>query len=266
MSHHNKLGQEPVDRLLLSHALAACSGMLRHAHYYAVNTVDTIFIGRFVGSEGIAAVTIAFPISLLLPTIGMAIGAGGGSIISRSLGRKDLETARMTFGNGFILAITLCILATILCFVLTDTLLSAFGATEGTLQLARDYYHIALFGIPFMGSWMSMNQMLRSEGLAKQSVRSMWISSVINIVLDAVFIAGLDMGIKGAALATVIAQIAGWSFNFSVYYRKISVLRLEKPYFALQRQRAFRIVSIGSVTFGRNLGDAILLIILNKTL
>ena len=92
----------------------------------------------------------------------MAIGAGGGSIISRSLGRKELHTARMTFGNGFILAISLCLLAAILCFAMTDTLLSAFGATEETLQLAKDYYHIALFGISFMGSWMSMNQMLRS--------------------------------------------------------------------------------------------------------
>ena len=263
MSQYSRLGQEPIDKLLLSMMLSASTGMLTIMLY---NTIDTIFIGHFVGSTGIAAVTLSYPISLLLPTLGMATGAGAGSLISRSLGQNNLLKARQTFGNGFTLALSLCLLASALCFLFTDSILGAFGATDETLAMAKSYYTIALIGIPFQGSWMSMNQMLRAEGLAKLSMNSMWLSSFLNIILDAVFIAGLDMGLEGAALATIIAQISGWCFSVSIYLRKKSSLRLRLEYFPWKKPLIKEMVALGGSTFGRQAGDAVLMIALNKCL
>ncbi|WP_062270728.1 MATE family efflux transporter, partial [Endozoicomonas arenosclerae] len=250
-------------KLLLSMMLSASAGMLTIMLY---NTIDTIFIGHYVGSQGITAVTLAYPISLLLPTLGMAIGAGAGSIISRRLGESNLEKARQTFGNGFSLAVVLCLVACSLAYMLTDSILTLFGASEETLPLAKSYYLIALIGIPFLGSWMSMNQMLRAEGLARLSMRSMWLSSFLNILLDALFIAVLDMGLEGAALATVIAQITGWCYSISIYLRKKSSLRLRAEFFSWQWPLLKEIVALSGTTFGRQLGDAALLVVMNKTL
>lgn len=263
MRQHSRLGQEPIDKLLLSMMLSASAGMLTIMLY---NTVDTIFIGHFVGGQGIAAVTLANPISLLLPTIGMAVGAGSGSLISRSLGQNDLQRARQTFGNGFSLGLTLCILASVVCFLFTDDVLTLFGATDETLEMAKSYYQIALIGIPFLGSWMSMNQMLRAEGLAKQSMTSMWLSSFLNIILDALFIAVLDMGLEGAAWATVISQIVGWCFSVSIYLRSKSTLRFKAEFFVWKASILKEVIPLGGTTFGRQIGEATLMIVLNKVL
>ncbi|MGI9279533.1 MAG: MATE family efflux transporter [Endozoicomonas sp.] len=263
MSQHRRLGQEPIDKLLLSMMLSASAGMLTIMLY---NTIDTIFIGHFVGSHGIAAVTLAYPISLLLPTIGMAIGAGAGSLISRRLGQGDVDKARHTYGNGFSLALVLCLLTSTFAFIFTDPILTLFGATSETLELAKSYYHIALIGIPFLGSWMSMNQMLRAEGLARLSMNSMILSSFLNIILDALFIALLDMGLEGAALATVISQITGWGFSMSIYLCKKSSMRLSTEFFPWQPSLIKEIIALSGTTFGRQAGDAILLIALNKFL
>ncbi|WP_252179104.1 MATE family efflux transporter [Endozoicomonas sp. 4G] len=263
MSQHQRLGQEPIDKLLLSMMMSASAGMLTIMLY---NTVDTIFIGHFVGSQGIAAVTLAYPISLLLPTLGMAIGAGAGSLMSRKLGQGDVHNARHTYGNGFSLALVLCLLASTLAYLFTDPILTLFGANEETHELAKSYYHIALIGIPFLGSWMSMNQMLRAEGLARLSMNSMWLSSFLNIILDAIFIALLDMGLEGAALATVISQISGWVFSISIYLRKKSSMRLQTKFFSWQKSLIKEIVALSGIAFGRQVGDAILLIALNKFL
>ncbi|WP_051785700.1 MATE family efflux transporter [Endozoicomonas numazuensis] len=243
--------------------MSASAGMLTIMLY---NTIDTIFIGHFVGSQGIAAVTLAYPISLLLPTIGMAIGAGAGSLISRRLGQGNVNKARQTYGNAFSLALVLCLLTSTLAFIFTDPILTLFGANSETLTLAKSYYHIALIGIPFLGSWMSMNQMLRAEGLARISMNSMWLSSFLNIILDAVFIALLDMGLEGAALATVISQIVGWSFSISIYLRKKSSMRLRAEFFSWQGSLIKEIIALSGTVFGRQAGDAILLIALNKFL
>ncbi len=263
MQDYSKLGKEPIDKLLLGMALSACTGMLTIMLY---STIDTIFIGHFVGSQGIAATTISYPVNMLLPTFGMAVGAGAGSLIARNLGKQNVQQARFVFGNAFTLALTLCLLFTGLCYLLKDRVLSAFGATDETLAMATSYYQITLIGIPFLGSWMSMNQMLRGEGLARLSMNSMLLSSLLNIVLDALFIAWFGMGIEGAALATVIAQIIGWGFSVSIYLRKQSALRMRVEYFIWKKPLLSETVALGSATFGRQASEAVLLILLNKVL
>lgn len=244
-------------------ALSACTGMLTIMLY---NTVDTIFIGHFVGSQGIAATTISYPINMLLPTIGMAIGSGAGSLIAHNLGKKNVEQARSFFGNAFTLALALCSLFSGLCYLLKGMILTAFGATGETLAMATGYYQITLIGMPFLGSWMSMNQMLRGEGLARLAVNSMLLSSLLNIVLDALFIAWFDMGINGAALATVISQVTGWCFSVSIFLRKQSAMRMKMKYFVWKKARLVRTLALGGTSFGWQASEAALLILLNKVL
>ncbi|RNA66365.1 MATE family efflux transporter [Alteribacter keqinensis] len=198
-----RLGTEPIPKLLRNLSIPAMIGMFVMALY---NLVDTIFISWFVGIEGVAGVTIAFPVMLIIMAVAAAVGIGGASVISRRLGEGRGHEANQVFGNILTMIIIFSAFAFIGAFTYLEPLLSLFGATSETLGYAIDYMFPIMLGTIFFSFAFTTNAIIRSEGNARFAMMTMIIPSVLNILLDPVFIIWLDMGVQGAAIATVISQ------------------------------------------------------------
>ncbi|MET4693126.1 MATE family efflux transporter [Endozoicomonas lisbonensis] len=263
MSQLNRLGNAPIGKLLINMTLPACSGILVLMMY---NIIDTIIVGQYAGAMAIAGMSVVLPVSMLIPTLGMGIGVGSASIISRSLGAKDFETARLAFGNALSLAILICTTVSVLSGIYATEILSVFGGRGEILPYAMEYYTIILMGIPILGSWMCMNNTLRAEGLTKYSVIGMCLSSAINLILDIVFVIFMDMGLKGAAIATVLSQIAGLVYLLSFYLRGRSHLKFKRQYFRWNKAIIREILSLGASTVGRQGSGSAMVILLNQSL
>ena len=263
MKNVNRLGELPIGRLLFQMSLPACSGLLVIMLY---NVVDTIFVGHFAGSIAIAALSVVLPVTMFLPTIGMAIGTGSGSIISRALGAKNESLAQVAFGNALSSAIVICLLATALSLFFTDPLLFLFGGRGEILSHAQSYFRIVMLGIPFLGTWMCLNNILRAEGHSRQAMIGMWLSSGLNIALDAILIAGFGMGLEGAAWATVISQIIGLLFSLRFYLLKRSILRINPANFRWQKPILSEAFALGASTLARQGAGSLMVIALNYNL
>ena len=263
MSQMNKLGSMPVSRLLFNMALPACSGILVIMLY---NVIDTMFVGHFAGSMAIAGLSVVLPICMLLPTLGMAVGIGSSSIISRSLGAKDFETARRAFGNAISTAALLGGGMTLLAGFYAEEILHIFGGRGELLPYALKYYRIILFGIPVLGCWMCINNILRAEGFPEQSFKGMCLSSGINIVLDAILIAGFDMGLKGAAYATIISQYIGLAYSLAFYLSGKSQLKFAVRYMKWDLKILRETFALGASTFARQGAGSVMVILLNQSL
>jgi len=195
------LASEGIGRLLWKLSLPAAVGMLVMALY---NVVDTIFIGRVVGTLGIAGLSIVFPVQMVVLGIGQMIGIGGASLISRSLGAQDVDRAERTLGNAALLACLLGIAIPVIGLSGSSFWLRLFGASESVLPYAKDYFDIILLGVVFQVFAMSANGLIRAEGNARVPMIAMIMGAVLNIALDAGFILGLRMGVAGAATASSV--------------------------------------------------------------
>ena len=191
--------------LLFKFSLPGIIGMVVSALY---NFVDTIFVGQGVGSLAIAALTIVFPIQIVMLAIGLMVGVGGASIISRALGKNDHELAAKAGGNAFVLNILINSLLMIPAFIFSDKILIFFGASKDVLPYARDYLSIILFGFIFFSFSLAANHIIRADGRPRAAVYPMIVGAVLNIILDPIFIFVFKMGVKGAALATILSQFA----------------------------------------------------------
>lgn len=207
------LANEPISTLMWKLSLPASVGMLVNALY---NIVDTIYIGHGVGAMGIAGLSIAFPVQMILGGTGAMLGMGAASVISRNLGAKNYKRAEVAFGNNLFLIALLGSLISLIGTLFTGTILRTFGATDSILPYAMDYMSVIFLGAPLIIFSMSMNNVIRSEGAAKIAMLSMIIGAVGNIILDPFFIFVLDLGIRGAAMATVLSRllVIGWVFFY----------------------------------------------------
>ena len=213
--NQNILNDDRIGRLLLKLSLPAFFGMFVITLY---NVVDTIFIGHYVGPLGIAGLSIVFPVQMLSMGIGHMTGMGGASLISRLIGAGNIPRAEHALGNAVTSAIVLSAIIMIVGLSNTDSWLRLMGASETILPYARDYMTIILIGMFFQTSAMALNFLIRAEGNARVPMTGMIIGAVLNIILDAIFIIPLGMGIKGAALATVIAQLISVMYFASYYF------------------------------------------------
>ncbi|UYM17480.1 MATE family efflux transporter [Endozoicomonas euniceicola] len=263
MSQLNRLGNAPIGRLLINMTLPACSGILALMMY---NIIDTIIVGQYAGPMAIAGMSVVLPVSMLIPTLGMGIGVGSSSIISRSLGAKDFDTARQTFGNALSLAALICTTASVLSGIYATEILTVFGGRGEILPYAMEYYTIILMGIPILGCWMCMNNTLRAEGLSKYSMIGMCLTSAINLILDIVFVIFMDMGLKGAAIATVLSQLAGLLYLLSFYLRGRSHLKIKRQYFRWNKAIIREILSLGAPSIARQGAGSFIVILLNQSL
>lgn len=258
-----QMGQEPIKKLLLRLSLPAFTGMMVMATY---NLVDTIFVGQGVGPMGIAGLTIAFPIQMLISSFAMAIGVGGASVVSRGLGEQNPEKAANAAGNVIGIAFSIGFVVAILGYFFLEPILLLFGATENILPFARDYVGIVILSSPFISIAMSGNNIMRAEGKAKIAMWTMIISSGVNLTFDPIFIFALDMGIRGAALATVMAHISAATFILGYFGLKKSSLQIKIRHLRPNKVLLKEISAIGASSFSRQASGSIVATILNHTL
>lgn len=202
--HSNQLGHESIPKLLWKMSVPAVLGMLINALY---NIVDTIFVARGVGTLGVAGLSIAFPVQMIVLALAGAIGLGGASVVSRRLGEGHRKYANTVFGNLLLMVLGVGALGMICAFFFLKPLLRLFGATDVIIPYASDYLFPILIGTVFSVFIFISNNLIRSEGNAKIVFMLMAAGSLINIVLDPIFIFGFNMGTRGAAIATVLAHI-----------------------------------------------------------
>ena len=254
---------ESLGRLLRLQAVPASIGILIMSIY---GIVDTIFVGRWVGTLGIAAVTVVLPITFFIASIGMALGVGGASIISRALGDKNYTKVFQTFGNQAIMTLSFALIVVILGVVFIEPVLLLFGGRGDVLGPAKEYFSVILPGIPFLAWSMMSNNVIRAEGYPKIAMLVMVIPAVVNIVLDPIFILYLDMGIAGAAWATTLSYVSSAIFTLWYFLKGPSHMKINRDSFKLNLDIIKEITSLGSVTFARQGTVSLLSIVLNNSL
>ncbi|MBT3168842.1 MAG: MATE family efflux transporter [Candidatus Cloacimonetes bacterium] len=261
MKKNHILADERIDKLLLKLSLPAMLGMLTMALY---NIVDTIFIGRGVGTLGIAGLAICFPMQMMVLGIGTTLGIGSASIISRAFGAKKFMKADATFANAMFSVIVLSIFITITSLIFINPIIKLFGASPEILPYAKEYLEIIVIGTTFFVFAITSNNIIRSEGHAKTAMGSMVISAILNIIFDPIFIFVFKMGIRGAAIATVLAQLITVIYHIYFYKSGKSILKMQKLQFNPNVQK--EIFTIGMASFARQIATSILMIIFNNIL
>jgi putative MATE family efflux protein len=265
MENQNKNGldDDRIGRLLLKLSLPAFMGMFVMTLY---NVVDTIFIGHYVGPLGIAGLSIAFPIQMLTMGIGQMTGMGGASLVSRLIGARNTPRAEHALGNAVTFTIIISVALTIAGLSNPDLWLRLMGASDTVLPYARDYMIIILTGVLFRTFAMSQNFLIRATGNARVPMIGMIIGAGLNIVLDAIFIIPLGMGVKGAALATVIAQLITSLYFLRYYLSGKSFLRIHLENMIIKWDILKPILAIGISSFARTAAQSLAVVFVNRTL
>ena len=257
-----ELGTLDIKKLLIKQSVPASIGIL----FMSINIlIDTIFVGQWIGALAIAAVSVVLPITFLISSLGMALGIGGSSIISRALGANNKEKALHTFGNQIMLTLSLALVSVIVGLFFSDEVLLLFGANGAIMLPAREFFIPVLYGVPFLALSMMGNTVIRAEGKPKFAMIAMIIPAFSNIILDVIFIKFLNLGMFGAALATSISYFMCFAFILWFFIYK-SELRFQLKHLILNNKIVSEIASLGFVTFSRQGVVAILSIILNHTL
>ncbi|MEW6625025.1 MAG: MATE family efflux transporter [Bacillota bacterium] len=258
-----RLGKEPIPRLLTKLAVPAMVGMFVMAFY---NVVDAIFIERAVGTVGVAAVSVAFPVKMIIMALAGAVGVGGASLISRMLGSKEVDKANQVFGTVISIVLLISVIGIFLGLKLLTPILYLFGSSETILPFARDYLGVILYGTIFFAFAFSINNIVRSEGNAKIAMMTMIISAGLNVVLTPIFIFIFGLGIKGAAIATVLSQ--GITALYLVLYFAAgkSSLSFKALYLRPSWLIIKQVLAVGSSAFVHQAAGSIMFIIANHML
>jgi putative MATE family efflux protein len=268
----NMLGKEPINKLLIKLSLPATVGMMVNALY---NVFDTIFIGKGVGAMGIAGLTVSFPIQMVIMALALMIGIGAASLISIRLGENKKEEADNIAGNSYVAIIVLSSIFTALGLIFLEPLLTLFGATPEILPYAKDYMSVIFIGTIFFSFVVSSNNLIRAEGNAMVSMIAMLIGTGMNIILDPIFIFdvipilninGFGLGIKGAALATILSQFMSFIFIIRYFYSGKSMLAVKPHHMKPKKEVMKGIFTVGLPAFGRQIGSSLIAIILNNLL
>jgi MATE family, multidrug efflux pump len=260
---NNILADNNIKKLLFKLSLPATIGMIVMALY---NVVDTIFVGRGVGSLGIAALAIVFPIQMIVMAIGQLLGMGGASVVSRSLGEGNIRKANSVIGTIFTTTVIFSVIITIVFLIFKEQLLVLFGASEGIYPYAKDYYEIIVFASILFITAMSTNSLVRAEGHAKVAMNSMMIGAVLNIILDPIFIFSLDMGVRGAAIATVISQFIAVIYIIRFINSGKSILKVKFIHLRVKLPILREIFVIGISSFMRNVAGSLVFALFNRAL
>ncbi|WP_088340084.1 MATE family efflux transporter [Robiginitalea sediminis] len=259
----DQLGTEPIGPLLVRQAVPAAIGIL----VMSLNIlVDTIFVGNWIGSIAIAAINVVLPVSFFIAALGMAIGIGGSSVISRALGANQDEKALKTFGNQISLTILITVSMVVLGLWFVDGLIPAFGGKGGIFAPAKVYYTIVLYGVPFLALCMMGNTVIRAEGKPKFAMIAMIIPSVGNLVLDYLFIYVFDWGMHGAAWATTGSYLVCFLYILWFFFSKNSELKIGWHHLALHGGILKEIGGLGFVTLARQAVTSVTYLILNNIL
>lgn len=258
-----RLEHEKISRLLVHYAIPAVIGTMVNALY---NIVDRIFIGQGVGPLAISGLTLTFPILLFMQAFGMLVGAGAATRVSIHLGRKANDMAENVLGNAFTLTFILSVLTIVPCMLFMRPLLIAFGGSEQTIPYAEDYLYIAIPASLLASLSFSFNAVMRASGYPRKAMVTMMIGAIANVVLDPIFIFVFDMGIRGAAIATVISMALSAAFVMAHFVRKDSLVRFHKEYFPLKGAIVWNILTIGISPFAMQLAGSLVNVVMNHSL
>lgn len=262
-SNTQLLGTLPISKLLIQQAIPASIGIL----VMSLNIlIDTIFVGQWIGSEAIAAINVVLPVSFFIAALGMAIGVGGASIISRSLGEKNIVKAEQTFGNQITLTFLITILVVIFGLFFVNQIIPIFGGKGSLFSFAKTYYVIVMYGVPVLAFCMMANNTIRAEGKPKNAMYAMLLPSISNLTLDYIFIKVFDMGMMGAAWATSLSYGVCATYIIYFFLSGQSILRPKLSNFFINYNTVLQITSLGSVTLVRQAMVSLTVLLVNNIL
>ena len=261
MNKAHELEIEPVRKLLFKYALPAIIAMTATSLY---NIVDSIYIGHGCGTLALSALTVAKPFMDICAAFGSLVGVGASSLLAIYLGEKDYDRANRVLGNVIVMNIILSALVMVVGLVWLDPILMLFGASEDTLIYAHEYMEIILYGNILTHLYFGLNAMLRSAGHPRFSMTATIVAVGVNIILDPIFIFGMDMGVRGAALATVISQSIAVTWQITKFTNKNELVRFHRGIWRLNKHITLRALAIGMSPFLYNIAHCVVVIILNN--
>ena len=261
----NFLAAEPIGKLLLKLSIPTVIAQLINMLY---NIVDRIYIGHIPsdGSLALTGVGVCMPIIMIVTAFAALVSSGGAPRASIYMGKQDNESAENILGNCFLLQIVISLILTAILLIWSKDLLLAFGASENTISYATDYMHIYAFGTLFVQLTLGMNAFITAQGFTTTSMVSVLIGAMLNIILDPIFIFGFNMGVKGAALGTVLSQACSAAWVLTFLFSKRASLPLEKPYMKLDRKIILSILALGVSPFIMASTESLVGFVLNSSL
>jgi len=265
MNSQKRLGEMKVGKLILEFSIPAIIGMLVNTLY---NIIDRVFIGHIegIGALAMAGVGVTMPLMFIILAFGMLIGIGTATRISIKLGEHDKEGAEKHLGNAFTLIIIISIFLTIFGLLFANPLLRMFGASENIIGYGEQFIQVIFIGCIFNLISFSLNHSIRSDGSPKIAMASMLISAIINIILDPIFIFGLNLGVRGGALGTVVAQIVSSIWIIYYFTKGSSTLKIRKKNLKLEKNVVLSIFAIGISPFTMQLAQSAVQIASNNSL
>ena len=265
MDNQEALRHDKISKLLVKYSIPAILAMMVTSLY---NTVDRAFIGSIegVGALAISGLGVTMPIFTIIVGFGVLISVGGSTNISIKLGAKEKDNAEKVLGNTLMLAIITSIVIMIIGTLFIDNILYLFGASEDTITYARDYIGVIFLGTPFNLIAFCLNNAIRAEGNPKLAAKTMIVGCILNLILDPIFIFGLGLGIKGAAIATVLSQIVISSWVLSYFLTKKSSLELKKENLKFDYKIVKIIIAVGMAPFLMEMATGLMHVITNNSL
>ena len=258
-----ELGTASIRSLLLKYAMPGIIAMTAMSLY---NMVDSIFIGHGVGAMALSGLTVAKPFMDICAAFGTLVGVGASSLVAIKLGEKDYRSANDVLANVILLNVLLGALVMVVGLFFLDPILYAFGASDTTIVYAREYMEIILLGNILTHIYYGLNSMLRSIGHPRISMYATILAVVINIILDPIFIFVLDMGVRGAALATIISQLVSVIIELIIFLNPKEVIYFHRGIWRLKRDITMRALGIGMAPFLMHMAACFVVIVLNNQL
>lgn len=259
------LGKEPIGKLLLKLALPTVAAQVINMLY---NIVDRIYIGHIPneGSMALTGVGVCMPLIMIVSAFAALIGNGGAPRASIFMGQGDNESAEKTLGNCFITQVIISVILTAVLLIWNKDLLLAFGASGNTIKYAVSYMNIYAIGTIFVQLTLGMNAFITAQGFAKTGMLSVLIGAVCNIILDPIFIFGLNMGVKGAATATIISQAVSCAWVLLFLFGNKTILKIRPKNFALDKKIILPSLALGSSVFVMQSSESIIAVCFNSSL
>lgn len=264
-SNNDFLGTEPVGKLLWKLSLPAIAAQLINLLY---NMVDRVYIGHMPGDGALAltGVGVCMPVIMIVSAFAALVSNGGAPRASMAMGKGDHDTAEQILGNSFSLQIVISVILTVFLLLFNRPLLLTFGASENTIAYSTAYMNIYAIGTIFVQLTLGMNAFITAQGFAKTGMLSVLIGAVCNIVLDPIFIYGFHMGVRGAALATILSQAVSTIWVLKFLTSKKSVIKIKKKYLSLQKEVVLPGLALGLAPFIMQASESVIIVCFNSSL
>lgn len=265
MDNTQQLGNAPIGKLFFKLAVPAVAAQLVNILY---NIVDRIYIGHIpgIGSAALTGVGVTFPVLMIISAFSSLIGMGGAPLASIKMGEKDMHGAQRILGNAVLLLLIISVILTAVFLIFNEPILYTFGASKDTIGYAMDYMTIYVCGTIFVQIALGLNAFITAQGAAKTSMMTVLIGAIINIVLDPIFIFGFNMGVRGAALATVIAQGVSATWVLCYLFGKRTKLRISLRLIGLNWKVVSGILALGVSPFIMQSTESLLNVVFNTSL